>query len=100
MFAWIRRLKRPVSTEADEHATMHVVPWESLQQIEPRELQNYIGIVPYPWSCISRGNGHHDIYDHDGHRFAHVHCWGHTQHDDLAQLLKDATIAPSCSPPI
>lgn len=97
MLKVLRRLfKRSTLIGLDEHANLHEVSWESLQQIEPLQLRTYIGIVPYPWSCVSRGNGHHDVIDAHGHRFAHIYCWSSIEHEELAAILRESTADESC----
>jgi hypothetical protein len=57
-----------------------LIPWESLDQIAPKELEKYAAVLtpdkyPRPWALWDRGNGHIDLLDSQDRVFAHVYCW-------------------------
>lgn len=80
---------RPAAPQAESPITGGgpCPPWESLAQVSPEQLERALEgrVFERPWRSFSRGNGHLDLVDADGHRIAHVYCW---DEDDWARLKR------------
>ncbi len=63
------------------------VPWEPLGQISPNELPSPSETYPGPWTVQERGNGHVDVIDARGRRFAHVYCWDSKESAELCAAI-------------